>query len=179
MLGSIGVMHRIIVPILHGLFSSFRTRMELQLEVATFRHQVEVLRRDRRSRVRLTRLDRALWVLLYRLWSRCLNAVVIVKPETVVRWHRLGFRAFWSWKWAGHPGATLRLESVIASGPAAIDVVHLVTDLVGTLLPSMERLGVVAASEVALPSLAQRILAEIGADGTVVGRAEVAAWVTL
>jgi len=95
---SIEVMRRIIVPVLHGLFSSFRTRMELQLEVAVLRHQVEVLRRDQRSRVRLTRLDRALWVLLYRLWSRCLDGVVIVKPETVVRWHRLGFRAFWSWK---------------------------------------------------------------------------------
>jgi len=75
--------------------------MELLLEVAALRHQVEVLRRDQRSRVRLTRLDRALWVLLYRLWSRCLDAVAIVKPETVVRWHRLGFRAFWSWK--SHP----------------------------------------------------------------------------
>ena len=95
---SIEGMHRIIVSVLHGLFSSFRTRMELQLEVAALRHQVEVLRRDQRSRVRLTRLDRALWVLLYRLWSRCLDAMMIVKPETVVRWHRLGFRAFWSWK---------------------------------------------------------------------------------
>src|SRR5690348_8425537 len=64
---------------------------------------------------------------------------------------------------AGHPGATLQLESIIASGPAAIDAVHLVTDLVATLLPTMEREGVVAASEVALPSLTQRILAEIGA----------------
>ena len=98
---SIEVMHRIIVSVLHGLFSSFRTRMELQLEVAALRHQVEVLRRDQRSRVRLTRLDRALWVLLYRLWSRCLDAMMIVKPETVVRWHRRGFRAFWSWK--SHP----------------------------------------------------------------------------
>src|SRR5262245_27840622 len=94
---SIEVMHKIVVSVLHGLFSSFRTRMELRLEVAALRHQVEVLRRDQRSRVRLTRLDRALWVLLYRLWSRCLDAVVIVKPEAVVRWHRLGFRAFWSW----------------------------------------------------------------------------------
>jgi putative transposase len=91
-------MRRIIVSVLHGLFSSFRTRMELQLEVAALRHQVEVLRRDQRSRVRLTRLDRALWVLLYRLWSHCLDSVVIVEPETVIRWHRLGFRAFWSWK---------------------------------------------------------------------------------
>ena len=54
MLGRIEVMRRIIVSVLHGLFSSFRTRMELQLEVAALRHQVEVLRRDQRSRVRLT-----------------------------------------------------------------------------------------------------------------------------
>ena len=73
---------------------------------------------------------------------------------------------------------TLRLESVIASGPAAIDAIHLVTDLVATLLP-MERMGIVKASEVELPILAQRILAEVGADGTLVGRAEVAAWATV
>jgi 2-polyprenyl-3-methyl-5-hydroxy-6-metoxy-1,4-benzoquinol methylase len=74
---------------------------------------------------------------------------------------------------------TLRLESVIASGPAAIDAIHLVTDLVATLLPSMERMGIVKASEVELATLAQRILAEVGADGTLVGRAEVAAWATV
>ena len=91
-------MRRIIVPVLQGLVSSFRARIDLWLEVTALRHQVQVLRRDSRSRVRLTRLDRALWVLLYRLWPRCLDAVVIVKPETVVRWHRLGFRAFWSRK---------------------------------------------------------------------------------
>jgi hypothetical protein len=73
---------------------------------------------------------------------------------------------------AGLSGPTLRLESMIASGPAAIDAVHLVTDLVATQLPHMERMGMAKASEVALPSLAQRILAEIGADGTLVGRAE-------
>ena len=56
---------------------------------------------------------------------------------------------------------------------------NLVTDLVATLLPSMERMGIVKASEVALPTLAQRILAEVGADGTLVGRAEVAAWATV
>jgi hypothetical protein len=80
-------MRKIIVPVLRGHLSTFRTRVDLQLEVAGLRHQVEVLQRDQRSRVRLTRLDRALWVLLYRLWSRRLDAVAIVKPETVVRWH--------------------------------------------------------------------------------------------
>jgi putative transposase len=110
-------MRKIIVPVLRGLFSSFRTRVDLQLEVAVLRHQVEVLQRDQRSRVRLTRLDRALWVLLYRLWSRCLDAVVIVKPETVVRWHRLGFRAFWSWKsrprGPGRPSVPPDIKSLI------------------------------------------------------------------
>jgi SAM-dependent methyltransferase len=80
---------------------------------------------------------------------------------------------------AGLSRPTLRLESVIASGPAAIDTVHLVTDLVATLLPNMERMGLVNASEVALPSLAQTILAEVGTDGTLIGRAEVAAWATV
>jgi putative transposase len=75
-----------------------RTRFDLQLEVMALRHQLEVLRNGRRTRARLTRLDGAFWVLLYRLWARCLDRVVIVKPETVVGWHRLGFRAFWSWK---------------------------------------------------------------------------------
>ena len=65
---------------------------------------------------------------------------------------------------------------MIASGPAAIDAIHLVTDLVATQLPNMERMGITNASEVELPTLAQRILAEVGADGTLIGRAEVAAW---
>jgi hypothetical protein len=56
---------------------------------------------------------------------------------------------------------------------------HLVTDLVATQLPNMERMGVVKASEVALHSLTERILAEVGADGTLIGRAEVGAWATV
>jgi SAM-dependent methyltransferase len=92
---------------------------------------------------------------------------------------RLGARLAPVFEKAGLPTPTLRLESVIASGPAAIDVVHLVTDAVATLLPTIERLGVAKASEVALPSLTQRIIAEIGADGTVVGRADVGAWTRL
>ena len=92
---------------------------------------------------------------------------------------RLGAHLAHAFEKAGLPTPTLRLESVIASGPAAIDAVHLVTDVVKTLLPSMQRMGLVNASEVELPTLAQRILAEVGADGTLVGRAEVAAWATV
>ncbi len=77
---------------------------------------------------------------------------------------------------AGLRPATMQLESVIASGPAAIDVVRLVTDLVATLLPTMERFGIAVPSEVEVPTLAHRIMAEIGADATLIGRAEVGAW---
>lgn len=90
---------------------------------------------------------------------------------------RLGAHLASVFERAGLSTPTLRLKSVIASGPVSIDAIHLVTDLVGTLLPNMERMGIANASEVELPSLAQRILVEVGADG--VGRAEVAAWAVL
>jgi hypothetical protein len=74
------------------------TRAQLELEILALRHQVTVLRRQKKTRAPLTAFDRAFWVWLYRLWPGCLNALVIVKPETVVRWHREGFRRYWRWK---------------------------------------------------------------------------------
>jgi len=84
--------------IAHGLLSSFRGRASLQLEIMALRHQLEALNRQNRGRVRLSPLDRAFWILLYRLWSGCLGVVVIVQPDTVVRWHRKSFRLYWAWK---------------------------------------------------------------------------------
>jgi hypothetical protein len=49
-------------------------------------------------RLRLYTIDRLLWVLLYRLWPRCLEAMVLVKPATLIQWHRQGFRSFWRWR---------------------------------------------------------------------------------
>ena len=92
---------------------------------------------------------------------------------------RLGAHLASAFGRAGLPAPTLRLESLIASGPAAIDAVHLVTDLVATLLPNMERMGIINSSEIEFPTLTQRILAEVGTDGTLIGRAEVAAWATV
>jgi hypothetical protein len=82
----------------HGLFSSFRDRASLQLEIMALRHQLEALQRQNRGRLRLSPVDRAIWSLLYRFWSGCLDALVFVKPDTVVRWHRKGFRLYWTWK---------------------------------------------------------------------------------
>ncbi len=91
-------MRKILLYLLDSVLSGVRSRAALQLEVIALRHQLEVFQRTRPARVRLTRLDRIIWLLLYRLWPRCLDAVVIVKPETVIAWHRKGFRALWAWK---------------------------------------------------------------------------------
>jgi len=63
----------------------FRSRTVLELENLALRHQLHVLRRQRPGRLRLFVIDRLLWVWLYRLWPRCLEAMVLVKPATVIQ----------------------------------------------------------------------------------------------
>jgi hypothetical protein len=75
-----------------------RSRAILQLEILALRHQLQVLERSRRRRVRLTRFDRMLWVWFSRIWRQWRWALVIVKPETDISWHRRGFRLYWGWK---------------------------------------------------------------------------------
>ena len=72
-----------------------RSRTALELELVDLRHQVTVLRRQRPGRPRLLFADRLLWVWLYRIWPQVLDAIVLVKPATVVQWHRKGFRLYW------------------------------------------------------------------------------------
>ena len=70
----------------------------VEAEIVILRHQLNILRRRKPSRKRLTLVDRLIFVWLYRLRSSVLSAVVIVQPETVVRWHRDGLRLYWRWK---------------------------------------------------------------------------------
>jgi putative transposase len=72
-----------------------RSRASLELELVALRHQVTVLRRQRPGQPRLFSTDRLLWVWLYRIWPQVLNTMVLVKPATVVQWHRKGFRLYW------------------------------------------------------------------------------------
>jgi putative transposase len=72
----------------------FRCRADLELEVIALRHQLAVLRRQRPGRISLSSGDRLIWVWLYRVRPRCLNVMVLVKPATVVQWHRRGFRLY-------------------------------------------------------------------------------------
>src|SRR5436853_6043373 len=83
----------------------FRSRAALQLENLALRHQIGVLQRSAVKRPKLTPVDRLLWICLSRLWRDWRSALAIVKPETVIAWHRAGFRLFWTWKVrGGQPG---------------------------------------------------------------------------
>ncbi len=80
------------------LFLPFKSRCRLEAENVALRHQMMVLRRQARGRVRFTNLDRLFLVRLYRWCPSILQAIAIVQPATVVRWHRAGFRHYWLWK---------------------------------------------------------------------------------
>jgi hypothetical protein len=101
----------------------FRRRASLELELLALRHQLAVLRRQRPGRPWLRRGDRLLWAWLYRTWPRCLKGVVLVKPATVVQWHRQGFRKYWRWRsrsrGVGRPGVNREIRELIREMSAA------------------------------------------------------------
>lgn len=86
---------RLLLAIVAALFKS-KTRLEA--ENTTLRQQLIVLRRKRPGRVKLTNSDRAFFVWLYRLFPSVRPTLVLVQPETLIRWHREGFRRYWRWK---------------------------------------------------------------------------------
>ena len=88
----------IVSALLSVLSFRFRRRASLELELVALRHQLAVLRRQRPGRLRIFATDRLLWMWLYRIWPRALNAMVLVKPATVIQWHRKGFRLYWRWR---------------------------------------------------------------------------------
>jgi hypothetical protein len=75
-----------------------KSRASLEAENLVLRQQVIVLSRKSASRVRLRNIDRLIFVRLCGCFPSILNAITVVKPETVIRWHRRGFRAYWRWK---------------------------------------------------------------------------------
>ena len=82
----------------YALIGLFRSRAALEAENLVLRHQLNVLRRKCPKRVALSSIDRLLLVGLYRLAPGVLEALKIIRPETLMRWHRAGFRAYWRWK---------------------------------------------------------------------------------
>jgi hypothetical protein len=84
--------------VLAVLASSFKSKSRLEAENAVLRHQLIVLRRKVRGRVQPTNNGRLFLVQMYRRFPSILKVVTIVQPETLVRWHRAGFRRYWGWK---------------------------------------------------------------------------------
>jgi len=88
----------------------------MQIEIFALRHQLAVLQRQKK-RVRVRAADRMLWVILSRVWRQWRSLLVIVKPETVIAWHRKGFRLYWRWKSSagkcGRPRISLETRELI------------------------------------------------------------------
>ena len=108
-----GDLFRLICCAVVGLF---RSRAALQAEILVLRHQLNVLRRRSPKQVAVGNIDRLVFTGLYRLVPEVLDALKILKPETVIRWHRAGFRAWWRWKSrprGGRPRTAAELRQLI------------------------------------------------------------------
>jgi hypothetical protein len=90
-----GAMFAFLLKLLLIARTRLESRASLEAENLVLRQQLVILSRKSRSRVRPRNIDRLTFVWLYRCFPDILNAITVVKPETVIRWHRHGFRAYW------------------------------------------------------------------------------------
>src|SRR5262245_44523050 len=98
------------------LASPFKSKLRLEAENAVLRHQLIVLRRRLHGCVRLTNQDRWFFIQLYRWFPSIVRVLTIIRPETLVRWHRAGFRRYWRWKTnsrGGRPQIQIELRALI------------------------------------------------------------------
>jgi transposase InsO family protein len=91
-------MKTVLMPILETLIDILRSRASLHLEMLAMRQQLAMVADGDRKRLSFRPSERIFWVWLYRLWPTCLQTLMIFKPDTLVRWHRKGFRLYWTWK---------------------------------------------------------------------------------
>jgi putative transposase len=110
-------MTALFVALLASLRATIRSRLELAAEILALRHQLTVLQRTTPRRPRLRPIDRLLWILLSSAWPNWRQAVQIVTPATVVRWHRRAFAAYWRWnsrpRRLGRPALASSLRALI------------------------------------------------------------------
>jgi putative transposase len=108
-------MSDVILVLLRSLISGYQSRRLRLLENLALRHQLAVLRRQSRK-PKLGQADRLLWLALRRLWPEWHNGLLLCQPQTVIAWHRLGFRLFWRWRSCargGRPTADRKLINLI------------------------------------------------------------------
>jgi hypothetical protein len=106
----------LVIALLGALRASLKTRTDLALENLALRQQLVLLRR-RSERPQFERLDRLFWLWLSHQWAGWREALHVVRPQTVIRWHRQGFRAFWTWKSrrgrVGRPSVSSELAKLV------------------------------------------------------------------
>jgi putative transposase len=94
----------------------FRSRRDAAIEILALRQQLAVFKR-KHPRPKLSSVDRLFWTILRRIWSGWAGALIIVKPDTVVRWHRTGFRLYWRWRSragsGGRPQITVEIRTLV------------------------------------------------------------------
>ena len=120
----------VMIAVLHalGMFAAemFKSRSRLEAENLFLRHQLNIVMRRAPPRLRLRGFDRALLVWMTRLWPSLLSMTQVVQPETILRWHRAGFKAFWRWKCRNRAGRaedrswTARSHSTDGQGKPAV-----------------------------------------------------------
>jgi len=94
-----------LIKLMFGLLADlFRSRAALEAEILVLRQQIIVLRRGKPFRLRFMAPDKLVLGWVCQLFPNARNALAIVRPETVVRWHRAGFRSYWRWKSSRRPG---------------------------------------------------------------------------
>ena len=91
-------MKTILLPTFATLTGLLRSRAVLHLEILALRQQLAMVASREPKRLRFRRPERLFWVWLYRLWPGCLATLAVFKADTLVRWHRKGFRLYWAWK---------------------------------------------------------------------------------
>ena len=100
----VSMMTPFFIALLALVASTFRTRAAQQVEILALRHQIAVLQQSAPRRLRLRQSDRLLWIWLSRFWPGWRRWLRILKPDTVLRWHRRAFTHYWTWKSRRRPG---------------------------------------------------------------------------
>jgi hypothetical protein len=102
----------LLLLLLNLLGLPFKSKSRLAAENAALRRQVIVLQRKIRGRVEFTNSDRLFFIQLYRWFPAVLSAITIIRPETLLRWHRAGLRRYWSWK-SRNRGGRARIDAPV------------------------------------------------------------------
>ena len=136
-----------------GMFVAdlFKSRYRLEAENLFLRHQLSIALRRAPSRLRLRGSDRALLVWMIRLWPSLLGAAQVIQPETILRWHRSGFKAFWRWK-SRKRGDVMPIVALLQQAAFDPEITHILTTAFDKAWDKFKSSGSALADDACAPS---------------------------